>query len=128
MKANSNSSHSKPDNAFQMSVSLVVAVVTVLGTIAALNGGTTLTASAWDSMVTYLQNMLSSTWVLVLAFVALLITVWQLMHGGGYRTAGVILAILAFALIGPGVVKALATATGEPGSITTPPAAIHWHK
>ncbi len=128
MKAITNPNHAQPDNAFQMSVSLVVAVVTVLGTVAARNGGTTLTASAWDSMVTYLQNMLSSTWVLVLAFVALLITVWQLMHGGGYRTAGIILAILAFALIGPGVVKALATATGEPASITTPPAAIHWQK
>jgi hypothetical protein len=113
---------------WQMTAALMLSVVTVLGTLAALNGGTALTASSWDSMVTYLQGMLSSTWVLVLAFAALLVTVWQLMHGAGYRTAGLILAILGFALIGPGVVRALATATGEPASITTAPAQVQFQK
>jgi hypothetical protein len=113
---------------WQMTAALMLSVLTVLGTLAALNGGTALTASSWDSMVTYLQGMLSSTWVLVLAFAALLITVWQLMHGAGYRTAGLILAILGFALIGPGVVRALATATGEPASITAAPAQVQFQK
>ena len=113
---------------WQITAALMLSVVTVLGTLAALNGGTALTASSWDSMVTYLQGMLSSTWVLVLAFAALLITVWQLMHGAGYRTAGLILAILGFALIGPGVVRALATATGEPASITAAPAQVQFQK
>lgn len=124
-----NTSPSSQDFAtLQMSATLVLSVLTVLGTLAALNGGTALTASSWDSMVTYLQGMLSSTWVLVLAFVALLVTVWQLMHGAGYRTAGLILAILGFALIGPGVVRALATATGEPASITVAPSQIEYQK
>ena len=113
---------------WQMTAALMLSVLTVLGTLAALNGGTALTASSWDSMVTYLQGMLSSTWVLVLAFAALLVTVWQLMHGAGYRTAGLILAILGFALIGPGVVRALATATGEPASITAAPAQVQFQK
>lgn len=124
-----NTSPSSQDFAnLQMSATLVLSVLTVLGTLAALNGGTALTASSWDSMVTYLQGMLSSTWVLVLAFAALLVTVWQLMHGAGYRTAGLILAILGFALIGPGVVRALATATGEPASITVAPSQIKYQK
>ncbi len=124
-----NTSPSSQDFAtLQMSATLVLSVLTVLGTLAALNGGTALTASSWDSMVTYLQGMLSSTWVLVLAFAALLVTVWQLMHGAGYRTAGLILAILGFALIGPGVVRALATATGEPASITVAPSQIEYQK
>ncbi len=113
---------------WQMTATLMLSVLTVLGTLAALNGGTALTASSWDAMVTYLQGMLSSTWVLVLAFAALLVTVWQLMHGAGYRTAGLILAILGFALIGPGVVRALATATGQPASITTAPAQVQFQK
>jgi hypothetical protein len=112
----------------QMSATLVLSVLAVLGTLAALNGGTALTASSWDSMVTYLQGMLSSTWVLVLAFAALLVCVWQLMHGAGYRSAGLILAILGFALIGPGVVRAMATATGEPASITVAPTQIEYQK
>lgn len=112
----------------QMSATLVLSVLAVLGTLAALNGGTALTASSWDSMVTYLQGMLSSTWVLVLAFAALLVCVWQLMHGAGYRSAGLILAILGFALIGPGVVRAMATATGEPASITVAPIQIEYQK
>jgi hypothetical protein len=113
---------------WQITATLMLSVLTVLGTLAALNGGTALTASAWDAMVTYLQGMLSSTWVLVLAFAALLVTVWQLMHGAGYRTAGLILAILGFALIGPGVVRALATATGQPASISTAPAQVEFQK
>ena len=36
MKAITNPNHAQPDNAFQMSVSLVLAVVTVLGTVAAV--------------------------------------------------------------------------------------------
>ncbi|PUE56437.1 hypothetical protein B9Z44_14410 [Limnohabitans curvus] len=112
----------------QMSATLVLSVLAVLGTLAALNGGTALTASSWDSMVTYLQGMLSSTWVLVLAFASLLVCVWQLMHGAGYRSAGLILAILGFALIGPGVVRAMATATGEPASITVAPTQIEYQK
>ena len=123
------SPHSSQDvGTLQMSATLVLSVLAVLGTLAALNGGTALTASSWDSMVTYLQGMLSSTWVLVLAFAALLVCVWQLMHGAGYRSAGLILAILGFALIGPGVVRAMATATGEPASITVAPTQIEYQK
>lgn len=121
MKNFSSSQSTQDVSSLQLSATLVLSVVAVLGTLAALNGGTALTTSSWDAMVTYLQGMLSSTWVLVLVFVTILITVWQLMHGAGYRTAGLILGILGFALIGPGVVRAMATATGEPASITASP-------
>ena len=100
---------------------VLLGVTATLLSLAALNGGTAVTASAWDTVVTYLRNMLASTWVLVLGLVALVVCVWQLAHGQGYRSASFVLAIMAFALIGPGVVTAMATATDEIGSIDSPP-------
>ncbi|MAF04683.1 MULTISPECIES: hypothetical protein [Herbaspirillum] len=76
---------------------------------AAMNGGS-LTASAWDSLVTSLRGILSSTWVIVLLMIVLIACVWQLAHGGGYRSIGLIIGILAIALIGPDFVTQLATA------------------
>ncbi len=103
---------------------LFAAVLAGFVSLGALNGGTAVTASTWDSVVTYLQGMLSSTWVLVLAFVVLIIAVWQLAHGGGYRTIGLILGVLAVALIGPGVVRGVATSVGEAAGIDHVPSAF----
>lgn len=100
---------------------LLLFIAISLLTVAALNGGTAVSASSWDTVVTYLKTMLTSTWVLVLGLIALVVCVWQLAHGQGYRSASFVLAIMAFALIGPGVVTAMATATGEVGSIEAPP-------
>jgi hypothetical protein len=108
----------------ESAIFIALGVMTTLFSIAALNGGTAVTASTWDTVVTYLKNMMTSTWVLVLGMMVLLVGVWQLAHGGGYRHAGLVLGVLAFALIGPGVVTAMATATGEVGSITSPPPLI----
>ena len=108
---------SQTQNTTNMLLLLFAGALTSLAAIGALNGGTALTTSAWDSIVTYIQGMLTSTWVLVLAFVVLIIAVWQLAHGGGYRTVGLILGVLAVALIGPGVVRGVATSLGEPASI-----------
>jgi hypothetical protein len=49
--------------------------------------------------------------VLVLAFIALIAAVWQLAHGRGYGGVGLILGILAIALLGPGLVNSVATST-----------------
>ena len=99
---------------------LVIGTVGLLITIAALNGGTAPTASAWDGVKTYLTSLLSSSWVLVLAFIALVAAVWQIAHGKGYGAVGLILGILSVALIGPGVVTAAATATRSPLAIESP--------
>ena len=115
---------SQTQNTTNMLLLLFAGALTSLAAIGALNGGTALTTSAWDSIVTYIQAMLTSTWVLVLAFVVLIIAVWQLAHGGGYRTVGLILGVLAVALIGPGVVRGVATSLGEPASIDQIPPAL----
>ena len=108
----------------ESAIYLTLGITTTLFALAALNGGTAVTTGTWDTVVTYLRNMMSSTWVLVLGMMVLLVGVWQLAHGGGYRHAGLVLGVLAMALIGPGVVTAMATATGEAGSVTSPPSII----
>jgi len=90
---------------------LVVGTVGLLVTIGALNGGTAPTASAWDGLVTYLKTLLTSTWVLMLAFIALIAAVWQLAHGRGYGGVALVLGVLAIALLGPGVLTSVATST-----------------
>ncbi|HSY26459.1 MAG TPA: hypothetical protein VK832_03065, partial [Burkholderiaceae bacterium] len=95
-------------------VMLVLATVGLLTTMAALNGGTALTASVWDGLKTTLISMLSSTWVLALAFIALVAAVWQIAHGRGYSYLAVILGLLSVAIIGPTFVTSVATATRAP--------------
>ena len=90
---------------------LVAGTVGLMVTLGALNGGTAPTASAWDGLVTYLQSLLTSTWVLVLAFIALIAAVWQLAHGRGYGGVALVLGVLAIALLGPGVLTSVATST-----------------
>ena len=103
-------------------VVLVVGTVGLLLTIGALNGGAPPAASAWDGIKTYLLGLLASTWVLVLALIALVVCVWQIAHGQGYRAVGNILGLLAVALIGPGVLTAAATATRSPVALQQPAA------
>lgn len=90
---------------------VLVATLGLLVSIGALNGGVALTASVWDGLTTTLQGMLTSTWVLALAFVALVVAVWQLAHGRGYTSLAVVLGLLAVALIGPTFVTTMATST-----------------
>ena len=88
---------------------IAMAAMTLIATIGALNGGTALAAGVWDSLVTVIKNLLSSTFILGLSFIVLLIVVWQLSHGRGYGQAGLILGIFAVALIGPGFVTTMST-------------------
>jgi hypothetical protein len=99
---------------------LALGAVVICLSIGALNNNVALTASVWDSLETWLAGMLSSTWVLVLALIALISAVWTLAHGGGYRGIALILGILGVALIGPGVVRQVAQANGEVASISSP--------
>lgn len=99
---------------------LAVGVACVLMSAGALNGGTALTAGVWDSLSTWMQGLLSSTWVLVLALSALVGAVWQLASGKGFASLGLVLGVLAVALIGPGVITTLSTSTMQPASITAP--------
>lgn len=114
-----NNSSTKANSASDLM--LLVACALAIGfSVGALNGGTALTTSVWDALETWLTGMLSSTWVLVLAFIALIAAVWSLAHGGGYRGISLILGILAVALIGPGVVRQVAQANGEVATISAP--------
>ena len=95
----------------------------LLVTIAALNGGVAPTASSWDTIKTWLHDLLTSTFVLMLALIALLAGVWQIAHGRGYATLGTVLGVLAAALLGPATVDAAATATRDPSMAVMAPAA-----
>lgn len=99
---------------------LLVGTAGLLVTIGALNGGAAPTASTWDGIKTYLTSLLGSTFVLVLAFMALVVCVWQIAHGRGYAHVATILGVLAVALLGPGIVNAAATATRSPGTLVAP--------
>ena len=89
---------------------VVAAPIAIVGSVAAMNtGGTALTASAFDAVVTMLKNLLTSTWTLMLALVVLVAAVWQLAHGGGYKTVGLILGVLAIALVGPTFLTTIST-------------------
>ena len=89
---------------------MVAAPVGILACMAAMNGGTALEASAFDSVVTTLKSMLSSTWVMMLAIIVLVVAVWQLAHGGGYKTVGLVIGVLAIALVGPTFLTTISTA------------------
>jgi len=108
-------------NSLHLWMAMILVTLGVVVTIAALNGGTALTTGDWDTVVTYLKGLLKSTWVMVLALVVLVIAVWQLAHGGGYKTVGLVLGVLAVALIGPGVLTALSTTTAAPGTVIAAP-------
>jgi hypothetical protein len=93
---------------------LLAGMVFELTTIGALNGGTALTASAFDALKTQINAWLTSTLVLSLAFIGLFVGVWQLSHGRGYASLGIVLGILTAALIGPTFVTTIATASRSP--------------
>lgn len=99
---------------------LIAGVAAVALSAGALNGGVAPTASAWDGLVLWFQGMMTSTWVIVMALIVLVGAVWQLAHGGGYKMLSVVLGVLAVALIGPGLVTTVATATGQQAMIVAP--------
>ncbi len=117
MQLSANTNH---NDSTHLWVAMILATLGVIATIGALNGGA-LSTSAWDGLVTYLTNMLKSTWIMVLALVVLIATVWQLAHGGGYKTLGVVIAVFAVALIGPGFLTTMSSTTATPGSVTAIP-------
>jgi type IV secretory pathway VirB2 component (pilin) len=88
---------------------MVGAPLLILGCMAAMNGGTALSASAFDSVVTTLRTMLTSSWLMMLAIIVLVVAVWQLAHGGGYKTVGVVIGVLAVALVGPTFLTTVST-------------------
>lgn len=102
---------------------LLVGTAGLLVTMAALNGGVAPAASTWDGIRTYLNSLLGSSFVMVLAFMALVVCVWQIAHGRGYGHVATILGVLAVALLGPGIVNAAATATRSPETLVVVPAA-----
>lgn len=81
----------------------------ILMAMGAMNGGTALAAGPFDVVLTTLENVLSSTWTLMLAVLVLVVAVWQLAHGGGYKTVGIVLGVLALALVGPGFLTTVST-------------------
>lgn len=89
---------------------MIAAPLAILGCMAAMNGGVALQASAFDSVVDTLNTLLSSTWVMMLAIIVLVVAVWQLAHGGGYKTVGLVIGVLAVALVGPTFLTTVSTA------------------
>ncbi|ANB78030.1 MAG: hypothetical protein RXR20_06605 [Paraburkholderia sp.] len=102
---------------FRPAAVIVLAMGAMLISVGALNGGTALGASAWDTLVSTIQSMLGSTLVMALVLLSLIVTIWQLAHGQGYRNLTVVLGILAVALIGPSLMTTVATATGVPSTV-----------
>lgn len=102
---------------FRPAAVIVLAMGAMLISVGALNGGTELGASAWDTLVSTIQSMLGSTLVMALVLLSLIVTIWQLAHGQGYRNLTVVLGILAVALIGPSLMTTVATATGVPSTV-----------
>lgn len=89
---------------------MIAAPLAIMGCMAAMNGGTALSASAFDSVVATLNTLLSSSWVMMLAIIVLVVAVWQLAHGGGYKTVGLVIGVLAVALVGPTFLTTVSTA------------------
>jgi hypothetical protein len=85
------------------------APLAILGCMAAMNGGTALGTGPFDVIVTTLRDLLQSSWTLALGFVLLVVCVWQLAHGGGYKYIGFILGLFAVALVGPGFLTTIST-------------------
>ena len=80
----------------------------------ALNGGTALTAGSFDSIVTTLKGYLASTMVISFALMALLASVWQIMHGRGYATLSVVLLVMLVAIVGPTIITGISTTVRVP--------------
>lgn len=100
-----------------INTSLIVATIVCLVSVAALNGGTALVASGFDTIIATIKSMLASTMVLSFAFVALFASVWQITHGKGYGMLSIVLGVLAVAILGPAIVTTTATATRDPGKM-----------
>jgi hypothetical protein len=98
----------------------VAAPLGIMGCMAAMNGGTALTPGPFDVVVTTLRDLLASSWTIMLALVVLLVTVWQLAHGGGYKTIGVILGVLGIALVGPGFLTTISTSMPDAAHLRLP--------
>ena len=97
-----------------LAATMIITAVVLLATLGALNGGVAVTTGVWDDLVSTLKDLLTSSWVIALAFVALVAAVWQIAHGRGYTTLATILGLLAVALIGPDMSIAISTTTHSP--------------
>lgn len=96
---------------------LILATIVLLASAGALNGGTALVASGFDTIIATIKSMLASTMVLSFAFVALFAAVWQVTHGKGYGMLSIVLGVLAVAILGPAIVTTTATATRDPAAL-----------
>lgn len=90
---------------------LVAASAFLVSSIAALNGGTALTASSWDTFVNWENSMLTSSYVQAAALLVLVWGIWNASHGKGFGFLSMTVGIIAIAILGPNVITALATAT-----------------
>ena len=99
-----------------IAIGLPLALVGFVGT---MNSGQALTNSSFDAVVTTLNGILSSTWTIMLAVIVLIVAVWQITHGAGYKTLGLIIAVLAVAIIGPSMITSLAKAMPAVDAIQT---------
>jgi hypothetical protein len=93
----------------------VAAPLALLGSMATMNGGTALgTTGAFSTVVNVLTGLLASPWIMMIALIVLVAAVWQLANGGGYKSIGTILGVLAIALVGPGFLTTISTSMPTP--------------
>lgn len=93
----------------------LLCLVGIAGLAAALNGGSALGTSDFDSLITYLKtNWLQSTFVIFLCVASLVGTLWQLLHGKGLGSLSTIIMLLVVGVSGYAIITSAATATHLP--------------
>ena len=95
----------------------------LLLSLGALNGGA-VSSSVFDPLKTFISAQLASTFVIALAFIALIALVWQLSHGGGWKAAATVLGVLVAGFLGTGLVTASATATRSQAEVAAADAMV----
>ena len=91
---------------------VIFATVLIALTAGAMNGGTALGTSAFDTLITYLKtNWLQSTFIIFLCLFALIATLWQLVHGKGMGNLSTLILILVVGVSGYSIVTTAASAT-----------------
>lgn len=95
-----------------------LAAIGLLALAGAMNGGTALSESDFDPIVTYMKtHLLGSTFVILLAIVVLLVSLWSIATGKGFGHMGGIVAIVVLGVVGVSAIVSMATATADPMTV-----------
>lgn len=109
----------KTNATYYLMIAFILCTVFLLTTMGAMNKGAALAASVFDPLITFFENFLVSTFLIFCAIVVLITIIWRLKHGNqsGFGLLSLILGILLLGIFGPQLIKDVATATGQVGSV-----------